>query len=46
MNSTCIHLRDMSLYIYMYKRKIIFKDPLEKYNNRKTNTYLIPHSNS
>jgi hypothetical protein len=26
----------------MYRRRRIYKDPLEKYNNRKANTYLIP----
>jgi hypothetical protein len=30
----------------MYRRRRIYKEPLEKYNNRKTNTYLIPLSNS
>jgi hypothetical protein len=42
MNSTCIHLRVRRLYIYMYRRGRIYKEPLKKYNNRKTNTYLIP----
>jgi hypothetical protein len=41
MNSTCIHLRVSDSYIYMYKRGRIYKEPLEKYNNRKTNTYII-----
>jgi hypothetical protein len=41
MNSTCIHLRVRGSYIYMYRRGRICKEPLEKYNNRKTNTYLI-----
>jgi hypothetical protein len=30
----------------MYRRGRIYKNPLEKYNNRKVNTYLIPPSNS
>jgi hypothetical protein len=25
----------------MYRRRRIYKNPLEKYNNKKTNTYLI-----
>jgi hypothetical protein len=29
----------------MYKRERIYKEPLEKYNNRKANTYLILPSN-
>jgi hypothetical protein len=41
MNITCIHLRVKGSYIYMYRRGGIYKEPLEKYNNRKTNTYLI-----
>jgi hypothetical protein len=41
MNNTCIHLRVRGSYIYMYMRGRIYKDPLEKYNNRKTNIYLI-----
>jgi hypothetical protein len=46
MNNTCIHLMASGSYIYMYKRERIYKEPLEKYNNKKTNTYLIvtmPH---
>jgi hypothetical protein len=27
--------------VYMYMRRRIYKEPLEKYNNRKANTYLI-----
>jgi hypothetical protein len=42
MNNTYIHLRACGLYIYMYRRGIIYKEPLEKYNKRKTNSYLIP----
>jgi hypothetical protein len=30
----------------MYRRGRIYKEPLEKYNKRKTNSYLIPPSNS
>jgi hypothetical protein len=30
----------------MYRRGRIYKNPLEKYSNRKANTYLIPPSNS
>jgi hypothetical protein len=26
-NSTCIHLRDMGSYIYMYRRDRIYKEP-------------------
>jgi hypothetical protein len=46
MNRTCIHLRANDPNIYMYRRGRIYKKPLEKYNNRKVNTYLIPPSNS
>jgi hypothetical protein len=31
----------MGSYIYMYRRERIYKEPLEKYNNRKANAYLI-----
>jgi hypothetical protein len=41
MNNTCIHLMVRGSYIYMYRRDIIYKEPLKKYNNKKTNTYLI-----
>jgi hypothetical protein len=41
MNSTCIHLRNKGSNIYIYKRGEYIKNPLEKYNNRKGNTYLI-----
>jgi hypothetical protein len=41
MNSTYIHLRTKDPNIYIYRRRRIYKDPLEKYNNRKANTYLI-----
>jgi hypothetical protein len=34
-NSTCIQLRTKGLNIYMYKRGRIYKEPLEKYNNKK-----------
>jgi hypothetical protein len=34
-NSTCIHLRVKGPNIYMYSRGRIYKEPLEKYNNRK-----------
>jgi hypothetical protein len=30
----------------MYKRGEYTKSPLKKYNNKKTNIYLIPRSNS
>jgi hypothetical protein len=30
----------------MYRRERIYKEPLEKYNNRNANIYLIPPSNS
>jgi hypothetical protein len=30
----------------MCRRERIYKEPLEKYNNRKANIYLIPPSNS
>jgi hypothetical protein len=33
----------MGSYIYMYKRGEYIKNPLEKYNNRKSNTYLISY---
>jgi hypothetical protein len=46
MNITYIHLKAWGLYIYMYRRGRIYKEPLEKYNKRKTNSYLIPPSNS
>jgi hypothetical protein len=36
MNNTCIHLRDKSSNIYMYKKERIYKEPLKKYNNRKS----------
>jgi hypothetical protein len=39
MNSTCIHLSAKGSHIYMYGRG-------EYTKNRKTNTYLIPPSNS
>jgi hypothetical protein len=42
MNNTCIYLRARDSYIYMYRRGRIYKEPLDKYNNRKTNAYLIP----
>jgi nitrogen fixation/metabolism regulation signal transduction histidine kinase len=35
MNSTCIHLRAKDSNLYMYRRGRIYKEPLEKYNNRK-----------
>jgi hypothetical protein len=41
-NSTYIYLRVRGSYIYMYRKVRIYKEPPEKYNNRKTNTYLIP----
>jgi hypothetical protein len=41
MNNTCIHLREKGQNIYMYRREKIYKEPLKKYNNKKTNTYLI-----
>jgi hypothetical protein len=44
-NSTYIHLRVRGSYIYMYRKGRIYKEPPEKYNNRKTNTYLIPPQN-
>jgi hypothetical protein len=34
-NSTCIQLRTKGPNIYMYKRGRIYKEPLEKYNNKK-----------
>jgi hypothetical protein len=40
-NSTYIHLRVKGSHIYMYRRGEYTKNPLEKYNNRKANTYLI-----
>jgi hypothetical protein len=42
MNSNYIHLRVNDLYIYIYRRGRIYKDQPKKYNNKKTNTYLIP----
>jgi hypothetical protein len=42
MNITCIHLRVNGSHIYIYSRKRIYKELLEKYNNKKANTYLIP----
>jgi hypothetical protein len=42
MNITCIHLRVNGPHIYMYSRKRIYKELLEKYNNKNANTYLIP----
>jgi hypothetical protein len=41
MNNTCIHLKIKGPNIYMYRRRRIYKKTLEKYNNRKANTYLI-----
>jgi hypothetical protein len=41
MNNTYIYLRVRDSYICMYRRRRIYKEPLKKYNNRKTNTYLI-----
>jgi translation initiation factor RLI1 len=41
MNNTCIHLRVMGSYIYTCTGGDIQRTPLEKYNNKKTNTYLI-----
>jgi hypothetical protein len=42
MNSTCIHLSASGSYIYICTGGGEYtKNPLEKYNNRKTNTYLI-----
>jgi hypothetical protein len=35
MNSTCIHLRAEGSNIYLYRRGRIYKEPLEKYTNRK-----------
>jgi hypothetical protein len=47
MNNTYIHLRVRGSYIYTcIKEGEYTKTSLEKYNNRKTNTYLIPSSNS
>jgi hypothetical protein len=46
MNNTCIHLSAKGLNIYMYRRGEYTKNPLEKYNNKKANTYLILPSNS
>jgi hypothetical protein len=34
-NSTCIHMRAGYLNIYIYRRGRIYKEHLEKYNNRK-----------
>jgi hypothetical protein len=36
MNNTCIHLRAKGPNIYMYRRGEYTKNPLEKYNNRKS----------
>jgi hypothetical protein len=36
MNNTCIHLRAKGPNIYMYRRGEYIKNPLEKYNNRKS----------
>jgi hypothetical protein len=36
MNSTCIYLRAKGLNIYMYRRGEYTKNPIEKYNNRKS----------
>jgi hypothetical protein len=41
-NSTYIYLRDRGSYIYICTGGEYTKNPLEKYNNRKVNTYLIP----
>jgi hypothetical protein len=41
MNSTYIHLRTKDPNIYMYRRGEYIKNPLDKYNNKKANTYLI-----
>jgi hypothetical protein len=35
MNNICIHLRTKRPNIYIYIRRIIYKKPLKKYNNRK-----------
>jgi hypothetical protein len=43
MNITCIHLRVKGLNICMHRKRRIYKEPLKKYNNKKINTYLIPH---
>jgi hypothetical protein len=42
MNNTCIHLKFRGSYIYTCTGGEYTKNPLEKYNNRKVNTYLIP----
>jgi hypothetical protein len=43
MNITYIHLRVRGSYIYTCTGgREYTKNPMEKYNNRKTNTYLIP----
>jgi hypothetical protein len=34
-NDTCMHLRHKGSNIYMYRRGRIYKEPHEKYNNRK-----------
>jgi hypothetical protein len=40
MNSTYIHLRTEDPNIYMYMKEKYTKNPLKKYNNRKTNINL------
>jgi hypothetical protein len=39
-------LRASDSYIYIYRKGEYTKNPLKKYNNRKTNAYLIPPQNS
>jgi hypothetical protein len=51
MSSTCIDIRvkspKINIYIYIYKGEGEYiKTALEKYNNRKINTYLIPSINT
>jgi hypothetical protein len=46
MNITCIYMRDMAHIYTCIRGEKYIKTHLEKYNNRKTNTYLIPISNS
>jgi hypothetical protein len=43
-NSICIYLMVKVLNIYIYRRGEYTRNPLEKYNNRKANTYLILNS--
>jgi hypothetical protein len=33
---------DLNIYIYICTEGRIHKDPMEKYNNKKVNIYLIP----